>query len=459
VQALNFHLGIESFIPTALYIGMFFAFFASLFWRPSIGIYLLVLTLPMQTGRSMIQGMPLGSHFLDVLLLGTILGLMIQQKSVIPGTNLSSFLLLFTVFCYLSLWSGSLFIHAPLPLWLSDDRFSAWKNYVEMFLFALVVASTISEKKQVRVLLLVMAFSVLLVNRNYYGTVSGRDFSHFSDEVRDAGTMGYAGVNGLAAFEAMVASFLLGIYAFATKKVLKIAILLLVATCGYCLLYSFSRGGYFGFLVGVITVGLFRCRWLLVGAAMILLAWHTLLPTAVQERILMTTQDAEEGQQFDSSSEERLELWQDAMKLFKQNPVTGTGFQTYRYMGRVGDLHLRDTHNYYVKVLAETGIVGLALYLVLLWKLFHAGASLLYGTDDRFWRSIGLGFLALLTTALAVNFFGDRWTYQQVDGYLWVVLGCVIRGLEVISEQRDHVQSETEAESLLPSYTLTHTPV
>src|SRR5215472_5819790 len=405
------HFGLEGLLPTLLYVGMFITFLASVFWRPSLGLYLLVLTLPLQTGRYKLHDFPLGSEFLDILLLGTILGLVIKGQSFIPKGHWSKFFLFYALFCYFSLWEGSYFIRAPLPLWIGDPRFSDWKNYVEMFLLALVVASTIKSKTEIRVLLVLMCLSVLLVNRSYYSTLSSRDLSHFSYQVRDAGALGYAGVNGLAAFEAMLCSLLLGFFAFTRKPLTKIAIMLIVATCGYCLLLSFSRGGYLGFLVGLVAVGLFKSRWFLVAAAVLVIGWQTLLPVAVRERIAMTTEDVAEGQRFDPSAHERIKLWDDAMDLFKRNPVTGTGFQTYRSMQRLG---YGDTHNYYVKVLAETGIVGFVFFLMLLWKLFRSGAGLFVASHDPFWRGLSLGFIALLASTVALNFFGDRWTYQQL---------------------------------------------
>jgi hypothetical protein len=27
-----------------------------------------------------------------------------------------------------------------------------------------------------------------------------------------------------------------------------------------------------------------------------------------------------------------------------------------------------------------------------------------------------------------VNFFGDRWLYIEVNGFLWILLACVVRG-------------------------------
>src|SRR5579864_671299 len=336
------HFGLEGLAPTLLYAGMYVVFLASVFWRPNLGIYLLVLTLPLQTGRYRLHDFPLGSEFLDILLLGTILGLVIQGKSFVPRGQWTRFLLFYALFCYLSLWEGSYFLRAPLPLWISDARFSDWKNYVEMFLLALVVASAIKSKNEIRLLLAVMAVSLLVVNRSYFSTLSGRDLSHFSYEVRDAGPLGYAGVNGLAAFEAMLASMLLGIAVFTRRTLPKVGIYLILATCCYCLLFSFSRGGYLGLLIGIMTVGLFKSRWLLGVAALLVIGWQTLLPVAVQERIAMTTENAGEGQQFEPSAQDRINLWEDAMVLFKRNPITGTGFQTYESMGRLG---YSDTHN------------------------------------------------------------------------------------------------------------------
>lgn len=427
------HFGLEHILPLILYSAMYIVFALSVLWRPSLGVYLFTLTLPLETGRSQLAQFPLGAQFLDIVLLGTVLGLLLRGELVLPRANINKVLLIFSAFCYFSLWQGSFFTSAPLPLWLSDPRVSDFKNYVEMFAFALIVAATIKEKRQMQLLFLTMAMSVLVINRAFYSTMSDRDLSHFSYQVRDAGPMGYAGVNGLAAFEAMVLSFLLGFFGFIKKWWTRILVAGMMATCVYCLLFTFSRGGYVALLAGMVVTGLFRSRWLIAVALFIVLSWQSFLPVSVQERINMTTEDVAEGQQLDSSAQDRLVLWHDALELFKRNPVTGTGFDTYSSMGRVGGY--RDTHNYYVKVLAEMGIIGLLLYLSLLWTMGQTGVALFRAASDPFWRGVALGFIAMMGSIVVANLFGDRWTYQQLNGYLWILLGCVIRGQMTIEEQ------------------------
>src|SRR4029077_12799954 len=107
----------------------------------------------------------------------------------------------------------------------------------------------------------------------------GLDLTHFTYESREEGLLGYAGVNGLGAFEAMVFSVLLAAYSYSRQVWLKVAIGILAATSMYCLLFSFSRGGYVAALVGLVTVGFLKNRKFLVIAAVIFLAWQALLPT------------------------------------------------------------------------------------------------------------------------------------------------------------------------------------
>jgi putative inorganic carbon (hco3(-)) transporter len=417
------HLGVEGHLSLVLYAAMWAAFLASVFWRPSVGVYLLVLSLPFQTGRYRIHDLPLGSNFLDILLLGTFLGLWRKGEEIFPKSPINKLLVILVVYYYLSLWEGSFFLDIPLPLWISDPRFSEWKNYVEMFLFAPLVAAALKEKRQIKWLVIFMNISMLLVNRSFYSVMRDRDLSHFSYDVRDAAAVGYAGINGLAALEVMFSSFLMAMFSGVKALGLKAAILFVLATCIYCTLFAFSRGGYIAMLAALMVLGLLKHRMLLVLLAALFISWQTLLPTSVQERILMT--ESQNGA-LDHSSQGRVLLWADALSLFGESPLTGTGFNTYEYMNRYESFH--DTHNYYLKIMVETGTVGFVLFIALLFRMAQMGYKLFRTSDDPFWSGVGLGFFVLVCSAIVLNFFGDRWTYQQINGYMWVLLGCVIRG-------------------------------
>ena len=109
-----------------------------------------------------------------------------------------------------------------------------------------------------------MCLSILMINRSYYSTIGGRDYSHFSYDARDAGPIGYAGENGMGAFQAEMAVFLIGMASFTKKLTWKLAFWGLACTSIYCLVFTFSRGGYLGFLVGLLILGLVKQRKLLI---------------------------------------------------------------------------------------------------------------------------------------------------------------------------------------------------
>jgi putative inorganic carbon (hco3(-)) transporter len=176
-----------------------------------------------------------------------------------------------------------------------------------------------------------------------------------------------------------------------------------------------------------------KIRWLFIPILLLVVSWQAILPLAVQERIAMTYTKPDAGQDaaLDASAQERVMLWTDAINLFKANPVMGSGFLTYANMGRVGSY--KDTHNFYLKMLVETGLVGLLLFLAQLLLFTRTGLQLFSRARDSFLSLVGLGFACLMLTAAIVNFFGDRWMFIQVDSNLWILLGCTLCGISIAS--------------------------
>ena len=433
------HLGLEPYAPFLIYFGAIVVFFLSVFWKPQIGLYYLVPLLPMQTARYWLHALPVGKNLVDILLLGILIGLFFhRERPIVVPSPLNKMLLLFMGLTYLSLWQGAFFLGGALPISLDDPRFSDWKNYVEMMFIFFVAAATIRKPKQMIIMISLMCLSVLVVNRTYHNKVGGRDFSQFSYSLRDAGALGYAGENGMGAFQSEFAVFLIGLASFAKKRIVKVGLWAVAFTSIYSLVVTFSRGGYLGFLIGLLVLGLIKERKLLILLVVIFATWQSIVPHAVVERVLMTYQA---GEGLDPSVGTRVSLWEDALQIIDHNPVIGTGFDTYKFMGRIG---YSDTHNYYVKVLLELGFVGLLIFLYLLrvvgkmsWRLFRSAR-------DPFLSALGCALFCMFMCAMAVNFFGDRWSFLQVNGFFWVLLGLVARGLLLVEQEQQAPEMEAE---------------
>ena len=414
------HLGLDTNFAYVLYAAGIVAFLASIFWRPIVGLFYLIPLLPLQTIRYRMDDLPLGSSVIGLMLVAVAVGVLRRRQPLLPKTPWTGLLIVYGGFTLVSLWMGSFYLRSDLPL-PGEARFEVWQNYMVMPALLLLVAAVKPTKRQMLGLVLVMCLAGLALDRNFSDEVAGRDFSKFSVGLREgSGTMGYAGNNGLAAFEAQFATFLLIMAAFERRRLLKLGYYAVAGFSALCLMYSLSRGGYAAFLVGCLFLAVFKQRKLLVLMALFLLTWTTIVPTAVTERVSMTEQN--DGG-LDHSAETRLTLWQDAMEVFDANILTGTGFNTYAYMHRVGNYE--DTHNFFLKVLVEGGVVGLVLFLWLIVQTFRTGFRLFRRSKDPFFAALGLGLAGWVVAAVVANCFGDRWSFLQVCGYLWVIAGLV----------------------------------
>jgi O-antigen ligase len=190
-------------------------------------------------------------------------------------------------------------------------------------------------------------------------------------------------------------------------------------------MYSFSRGSYLGFLAGLLFIGFVKKRMLLLPFIIFLVMWKSLLPLSVVERVEGTV--VQQGERTDVISvggaeletAGRTELWGKALNYFFANPVTGTGYDTY------GRLTGRDTHNVYLKTMAEQGLIGLFIYLGLYALALRSGWRLYKQGDEELVRALGFGFLCAVVGSMVVNFFGDRWTYLQLGGLYWIFWALV----------------------------------
>jgi putative inorganic carbon (HCO3(-)) transporter len=426
----SFGFGLEGLTPTLIYVGAIVAFFLSVTWKPEISLYYIAPLLPLQVLRYTLHDLPFGEKLVDFCLLGTLLGLLIQRRGrPFEKTPLNVLLGIWAVFHYVSLWRGWLYLGGDMPLLFGNERFSDWKNYMVMPLIFLLVAAAIKQKKQMVILLGLMLFGLLRVDIGFYRTVSERDLTHFSYSLRYAGMLGYAGENGLAAFEAEIALLLLAFAYYQKQIVRKVALYAAFGLCCYCLLFAFSRGGYLGFLIGLAALGFLKDRKLLVFVGILVFTWTAIIPQSVQERVLTTYEDGK----IESSANERVTIWQDAVTLVPQNPILGTGFDTYRFIGRVEEY--TDTHNLYLKLLVETGIPGLILFLVLMGTSLSLAYKLFRKTKDPLLSALGLGMCGYIICLLVVNAFGDRWMYLQVTGYFWILMGMVVSGSQIKPEK------------------------
>jgi O-antigen ligase len=206
-------------------------------------------------------------------------------------------------------------------------------------------------------------------------------------------------------------------------------------------LASLSRGAWMGIALAaavMLAAGSPRSRrWLMaLAAALLLLALlgtAGLLPSLVTERLGVVAEflGPFDVRTVDVTAEnwsvvERMAHWQAAWKMFLDHPWVGIGPGNYatvydRYYLPGWLEPLGHAHNYYLNLAAETGIIGLAGYLVVLVLAFRAAVLGLRGPNP-FWRAVALGVLGSLV-AIALHSGFDNLFVHGVSVQIGALIG------------------------------------
>jgi O-antigen ligase len=219
--------------------------------------------------------------------------------------------------------------------------------------------------------------------------------------------------------------------------------LLVVVLLAAALYLSFSRGAWLGAVAALLMMGLFlpRRRWLglaLIGGLIVAglaLYGAGLLPASIADRFadvgtLVDFRDVRGVKINDANYAvvERLAHWQAAIYMIEAQPWTGVGFSNYQpvyeqYRLLNWPLPLGHAHNIYLNIAAETGLPGLAAYLVL-WVCIFAATIRARRTPDGLRRALALGLLGAWTHLSVHNMF-DNLYVNNVHLHIGAMIGLL----------------------------------
>jgi putative inorganic carbon (HCO3(-)) transporter len=85
-----------------------------------------------------------------------------------------------------------------------------------------------------------------------------------------------------------------------------------------------------------------------------------------------------------------------------------------------------DTHNYYVKMLVERGVLGFLSFLLLL-KIFwsYTKRNLNWGDDDMIVNGLILGMGGAVASLMLGNMFGDRFSHYTIMTSFWTFIALI----------------------------------
>ncbi|MBI3607793.1 MAG: O-antigen ligase family protein [Nitrospirae bacterium] len=195
------------------------------------------------------------------------------------------------------------------------------------------------------------------------------------------------------------------------------------------LVLSGSRGGVTACVLSIAVFGVIsgsgRIRLALVGTALagvVVVGSLAVSSQGVIDKFQPVINRLASASDFDDPSHlQRYRLWSQALAFFERSPVTGIGRGNFKVVliQETGIQHI--PHNTFLGILAETGLVGLLLFLGLLLSFVVLLAPRIFQRVDR---TQALMAACLLAALVAIAAQGLTISLENFRGF-WVLLGLI----------------------------------
>jgi len=155
--------------------------------------------------------------------------------------------------------------------------------------------------------------------------------------------------------------------------------LLSLGIMGVALVITWSRGAWLAIIIAALIYLLMwhhRSIWIILGGVAALPVIMTVLPNSIISRF------ASIGNLSDSSTSYRVYIWRAVVNMISDNPWSGIGigegawrrvYPLYSYIGIEAAPH---SHDLYLQIWLELGIIGLVVFALFLFMLYQSGLTL-----------------------------------------------------------------------------------
>jgi probable O-glycosylation ligase (exosortase A-associated) len=417
MRALIYQLGALIALPAALY-------------APHVGL-LLYYWLSLMSPHSIAWGgLPL--PWIPMAVVATIVGLVLSHDRQSPFSSTTIVLLIL-----LWVWTliTTLLAHHPEAAW---QHWIAWSKIVLMTVVAVCLINN-QLKLQAFVWILVLSIGFYSIKGGLFVLASGGNYL-----VIGPSASALSGNNEIARAFIMTLPLMIFLALHSAKRLTRLALWAGSGLTVLALVGTSSRGAFVAFLAMIVVAWLrsqYKLQALLVSAVVIAAGFYVL-----PEERLASTRDRYatiEDYSEDNSFQGRVAVWNEALKIVKNNPITGGGFNVF-------DLSLgKASHNSYIEAAGEHGIVGFVLYiLIVLSVIVHLSRVVKVCRYDPqlFWardlaRLMQLSFVGYLVGSLVINHAFFEYFYVQV-GLVAILHMLVVKKITVPNRNLDGIVAQ-----------------
>jgi O-antigen ligase len=288
----------------------------------------------------------------------------------------------------------------------------------EYFIIFFMVVNYVKDEQEIKTFVILIFLVAFLVNLYaLYQVPSGaRVTAPFEGELGEPNTLGgYL----IIIISVALALFLMGSFGQRTNFLIPLLVL-----SGVILMFTQSRGSWLGLIFMGIPFMLLSSKriFFISGAVLLLIALPYVAPESTKERFASTFRaepffartEQFMGVELDPSASERLTSYKKGFERWKKHPVFGYGVTGAGFIDPQ-----------FLRILVETGIIGLAFFLFLLWRMTLFLWNTYWSVDDPFFKALALGMLGALAGLVGHSISASSFIIVRIMEPFWFLMGLV----------------------------------
>lgn len=196
---------------------------------------------------------------------------------------------------------------------------------------------------------------------------------------------------------------------------------IIIAGLTVCLVLTFTRTGWIGLFAAVLIMAWLRYRKIFFVIPIVLAAVLFLIPGVADRFSDLDSTDSPRGTTT-NSLDWRFEYWSEALQNVGESPVWGQGLGFIRETTEQG----KEAHNDFVRVLVETGLAGLVLFVWAVARLTVAAVKATRRPATRLRSAVRVAFAGTMVAYVLMSLTSNLISQPAVQWYFWSIMALAI---------------------------------
>lgn len=315
------------------------------------------------------------------------------------------------------------------------DSFRGIFRLVQNAFIFLICAEEIKEEKHMHKIFLSVVLGATLASfDSLWQVFTGKDFIRGYPPVINLGmvraTASFKDSNVLGIYLSAIAPLIFGVslYFFKNKKRLFVLFISLICLVG--ILLTYSRPTLLAVYLALFFLSIVKRDKKII----VLLVIGTLIsPFIVPKAVKEWARQVEYNPFRFMCNDDRIAVYRNSLHMIEAHPVIGLGVNTYmknyknyREAAEYRNVVTKDymyAHNNFIHMAAEIGILGLGIFLWLLYRLFADIASMYEKLKSHYFKIVLLSLSACLLAFLINGLTESSLYYPRVMSIFWYIVG------------------------------------